>query len=118
DSLTDGWRRLRTAGRDVVREQPLEAALERSSARLEAWLAADQSSPSQRAVRQEQLVLLAEALARLPKDQRTAVELHHLRGYAVAEVARQMGRSDGAAGALLVRGLKRLRVLLRETEAG
>ena len=27
------------------------------------------------------------------------MELHHLRGYAVAEVALQMGRSDGAVGA-------------------
>ena len=105
-----------TAGRDVAREQPLEAALERSSARLEAWLAADQSSPSQRAIRHEQLLRLAEALAQLPADQRTAVELHHLRGCPVAEVARQMGRSDGAVGALLVRGLKKLRELLRETE--
>jgi RNA polymerase sigma-70 factor (ECF subfamily) len=116
-NLTDEVRKLHTIGRDVGREQPLEAALERSSARLEAWLAADQSSPSQRAVRQEQLLRLAEALARLPKDQRTAVELHHLRGYAVADVASQMSRSDGAVGALLVRGLKKLRELLRETES-
>src|SRR5262249_18985326 len=117
-NLTDEVRKMRTAGRDVGHEQPLEAALERSSARLEAWLAADQTSPSQRAVRQEQLLRLAEALSRLPKDQRTAVELHHLRGCAVAEVARQLGRSDGAVGALLVRGLKKLRELLRETESG
>jgi RNA polymerase sigma-70 factor (ECF subfamily) len=117
-NLTDEVRKLRTAGRDVAREQPLEVALERSSARLEAWLAADQSTPSQRAVRQEQLLRLAEALAQLPIDQRTAVELHHLRGYAVAEVARQMGRGEGAVGALLVRGLKKLRERLRETESG
>jgi len=117
-NLTDEVRKLRTAGRDVAREQPLEVALERSSARLEAWLAADQSTPSQRAVRQEQLLRLAEALARLPIDQRTAVELHHLRGSAVAEVARQMGRGEGAVGALLVRGLKKLRERLRETESG
>jgi RNA polymerase sigma-70 factor (ECF subfamily) len=117
-NLTDEVRKLRTARRDVARERPLEAHMERSSARLEAWLAADQTSPSQRAVRHEQLLRLAESLARLPEDQRTAVELHHLRCYAVAEVARQMGRSDGAVGALLVRGLKKLRVLLRDTESG
>ena len=117
-NLIDEVRKLRTAGRDVAREQPLEAQLERSSARLEAWLAADQTSPSQRVVRQERLLRLAEALARLPEDQRTAVELHHLRGYAVAEIARQMGRSDGAVGALLVRGLKKLRDRLRENESG
>jgi RNA polymerase sigma-70 factor (ECF subfamily) len=117
-NLTDEMRKLHTARRDVAREQPLEALLERSSARLEAWVAADQTSPSQRAVRQEQFLQLAEALAQLPADQRTAVELHHLRGIGVAEVARQMGRTDGAVGALLVRGLKKLRVLLQEAEPG
>src|SRR5262249_10918898 len=100
-NLTDEVRKRRTAGRDVGHERPLEAALQRSSARLEAWLAADQTSPSQRAVRQEQLLRLAEALARLPPDQRTAVELHHLRGCTVTEVGRPMNRSDGAVGALL-----------------
>jgi RNA polymerase sigma-70 factor (ECF subfamily) len=117
-NLTDEVRKLRTAGRDVAREQPLEAALEQSSARLEACLAADQTSPSQQAIRHEQLLDLAEALSHLPQDQRTAVELHHLRGYPVAAVARQMGRSDGAVGALLVRGLRTLRERLGETERG
>ena len=117
-NLTDEVRKLRTAGRDVTREQPLEAALERSSARLEACLAADQSSPSMQAIRHEQLLRLAAALARLPEDQRTAVELHHLRGCAVADVARLMDRSNGAVGALLVRGLKKLRGLLQVTEGG
>ena len=117
-NLTDEVRKLRTAGRDVARERSLEAALEQSSARLEAWLAADQTSPSQQAVRHEQLLRLTAALSRLPQDQRMAVELHHLRGYPVAAVARQMGRSDGAVGALLVRGLKTLREWLGETGRG
>lgn len=105
NNLTDEVRKLGTAARDINRVQ----SLDESSARLEAWLAADQSSPEERAERNEQLLLLAEALGRLPEDQRHAVEMHHLRGLPVAEVARQMGRSPGAVGALLVRGLKRLR---------
>jgi RNA polymerase sigma-70 factor (ECF subfamily) len=115
-NLTDEVRKLGTAMRDVGRERSLEAALEASSARLEACLAADQSSPSEQAVRNEQLLHLAEALARLPEDQRRAVEMHHLGGVPVAEVAQVMGRSDGAVGALLVRGLKRLRELLQPEE--
>ena len=117
NNLTDEVRKLGTAMRDVARERSLEAALEQSSARLEAWLAADQSSPSQQAIRNERLLLLAHALAQLPEDQRQAVELHHLRGYPVALVSQEMGRSPGAIGALLVRGLKKLRELLHAGEA-
>jgi RNA polymerase sigma-70 factor (ECF subfamily) len=95
-----------------VRERSLEAALEQSSARLEAWLAAGDTSPSRKAERQEQLLRMAEGLAALPDDQRVALELRHLRGLAVAEVAREMGRSPAAVGSLLFRGLKALREFL------
>jgi RNA polymerase sigma-70 factor (ECF subfamily) len=60
-NLTDEVRKLRTARRDVGRERSVEAALEESSARLEAWLAADQSSPSERASRAEEFERLAQA---------------------------------------------------------
>jgi RNA polymerase sigma-70 factor (ECF subfamily) len=113
--LAAAVRRYLDAGkRDAGRERSLHAAVEGSSARLEALLAADQTSPSQRAVRHEELLRLGAALAALPEDQRQAVELHHLHGLAVEEVARALGRSESAAGGLLRRGLKRLRELMRE----
>jgi RNA polymerase sigma-70 factor, ECF subfamily len=112
NELAQAVRRYGAAARDVSREQSLEAAVEESSARLEVWLSDHQSSPSQRAERHEELLRLAAALAQLPEDQRQAVEQHHLRGRPVAEVAQEMGRSDAAVGALLFRGLKRLRELL------
>ena len=49
NNLTDEVRKLRTDARDVDREQALDA----SSARLEAFLAAEQSSPSEQAQRKE-----------------------------------------------------------------
>jgi RNA polymerase sigma-70 factor (ECF subfamily) len=116
-NLTDEVRKLGAGKRDLARERSLEQAVQQSAARLEAWLALEQSSPSQQAVRHEQLLGLAAALAQLPEDQRTAVELHHLEGYSLAEVGQQMQRSKEAVAGLLFRGLKRLRGLLHQGES-
>jgi RNA polymerase sigma-70 factor (ECF subfamily) len=116
--LAAAARRFDARARDVDRERSLEGDLELSSSRLECLLAADQTSPSQRAVRCEELLRLAAALTRLPEDQRQVVELHHLQGLPVAEVAEQMGRTRPAVVGLLFRGLKQLRQLLREPGEG
>jgi RNA polymerase sigma-70 factor (ECF subfamily) len=116
NNLADLGRQFAAQGRDVGRERSLEADLHGSSARLAGWLAADQSSPSQRAAREEELVALAAALARLPEDQRLAVELKHLQGYSVAATGAALGRSETAVGGLLRRGLKKLRELMQASE--
>jgi RNA polymerase sigma-70 factor (ECF subfamily) len=114
--LMAAGRVFETAARDVRREQSLEAELERSSVRLECVLAADQTSPSQGAVRAEELLRLAAALSQLPDDQRQAVELHHLKGLPLIDVAARMERTRPAIVGLLFRGLRRLRELLQERE--
>jgi RNA polymerase sigma-70 factor (ECF subfamily) len=101
--------------RPVIREHSLEAALEQSSQRLGSILAAEQTSPSQRAIRDEQLIQLADALAALPNEQRHAVELRHLEGLATAEIAQRMNRTVAAVGGLLQRGLRSLRTALAES---
>jgi RNA polymerase sigma-70 factor (ECF subfamily) len=114
--LADALRDLGRAKRNVALERSLEAALQDSSARLHARLAAHESSPSQHALRNEELLRLADALAQLPPPQRAAVELHHLRDQSLAEVASLLGRSEAAVAGLLHRGLKKLRELLHEQE--
>jgi RNA polymerase sigma-70 factor, ECF subfamily len=106
----------RKHGRRKVRTHSLEAALDQSSSRLESLLAADQSSPSQRMARAEQLVDLAMALAALPEAQRTAMELRYLRGLSVPDVAKQMSRSTVSVTGLLYRGTNGLRQRMGESE--
>ncbi len=112
--LAASLRRFGAQARDIGRERSLEGDLELSSSRFECLFAADQSSPSQRAVRSEELLRLAAALGRLPDEQRRVVELHYLKGLPLVEVAEQIGRSRAAVVGLLFRGLKKLRQMLRE----
>ena len=86
-ALIDATRQYGTAGRDVN----LELSLEESASRLEAWLGAPDSSPSEQAERNELLLRLGGALDQLPADQRTAVELKHLRGQSLQAIGAQRG---------------------------
>lgn len=107
-NLADALRDQQRDKRDVRRERSLDGAIDDSFSRTQAWLAAVQSSPSQRAVKQEDLMRLSEALAKLPEAQHEAIVLHHLQGLKLAEVATQMGRTEPAIAGLLFRGLKTL----------
>jgi RNA polymerase sigma-70 factor (ECF subfamily) len=109
NNLADALRGLGRAKRDVGRERSLERDLEESSARLGDWLAAEQSSPSQRAQREERAVLLAGALAGLPEPQREVVLLRHWHGWTLSQIAEHLGRTPPSIVGLLQRGLKALR---------
>jgi RNA polymerase sigma-70 factor (ECF subfamily) len=115
NAMAEAARKFSTEARDLRRERSLEASLEESSSRMEAWLAADQSSPSQQVMRHERLIHLAGALAQLPEDQQMAIELHHLKSWSIADIAQHMARTKPAVMGLLFRGLKKLRELLEET---
>lgn len=109
NSLKNKLAELGSQKRDVARERSLEASLEDTSARLEEWLVSAQASPSDLAIRREQWQQLQEILAHLPEDQREALELRHLQGCSVAEICRQMGRTEAAVAGLIRRGMKKLR---------
>ncbi len=115
-NLAQAVRDFGRARRDVAREQSLQAAVDASSARLEAWLAADQPTPSQQAEQSEQVLRLAEALEQLPEAQREALVLQHWQGLSLAEIGAHLGRSPEAVAGLLKRGLKQLRHLMRGRE--
>ena len=110
-----GWLRkilinvLQQAMRD---NRPGVISIDESSRQFEDALAAEQTSPSQAAIRHEDLQRLADALDGLPEDQRTAVELKHLHDCSVKFISDYMERSERAVEGLLKRGRKRLRELI------
>jgi RNA polymerase sigma-70 factor (ECF subfamily) len=115
-NLRDHLDRIERAKRDFRRERPLQHASDDSASGPQAQLFAEQSSPSQQVMMQEQSKRLADSIARLPAAQREAVTLHHLERLSSTAVAQRMGRSEDAVAGLLRRGLKRLRELMSEQE--
>lgn len=102
--------------RNINRERTLEAAVNASSARLEAWLVAEQSSPSQMAQRKERVLELCDALEQIPESQREALQLHYWQNCTLAEIAERMERTPAAVAGLLKRGLRKLRQRMLESE--
>jgi RNA polymerase sigma-70 factor (ECF subfamily) len=100
---------LGTQRRDVRLEEDLAGELEASSQALDRGLPAPGSSPSQRALRREQAVLLADALGRLAGDYREVIILRYLEGLPLADVATRMGRSVDSVKKLWTRALVQLR---------
>lgn len=68
-----------------------------------------QKSPSQAAAFKEDWHLLLTHIYRLPEEQRNAIVLCHLKELPVAEVARQLDKSETTVAGLLQRGLRTLR---------
>jgi RNA polymerase sigma-70 factor (ECF subfamily) len=103
-----------TQGRDVRLERSVADELDRSSRALDGGLVARLSSPSERAARREQAVLLADALESLPPAYGEVIILRHLEELSFPEIARRLGRSLDSVKKLWIRGLAHLRELLED----
>ena len=116
NTLAMAARQFHARTRDVARERSLQTGLGEASVHRKARPATAPPTPDEHAVHQEQLLRLDDALRKLPLNQRRAIELHHLDGQSLAEVAGHMNRSKHAVVGLLFRGLRNLRRLLNEQE--
>ncbi|WP_161604561.1 sigma-70 family RNA polymerase sigma factor [Roseiconus nitratireducens] len=97
------------AKRDIRREISIDEVLHRSTTLLLPELAAEQSTPSGRMIRQELADQLADAMATLLPDERAAITFKYIDGWKVNEIAEELGRSSDAIAGLLRRGIKKLR---------
>jgi RNA polymerase sigma-70 factor, ECF subfamily len=101
-----------TQRRDLRLERRLDDDLDRSSRMAEAF-AMPQSSPSQKAARREQAVILADALDQLPEHYHEVIVLRHFEQLEFPEIARRMGRSLESVKNLWARALADLHRSLR-----
>jgi RNA polymerase sigma-70 factor (ECF subfamily) len=102
--------------RNFELEQALPRVTTESSARMDQWLAADHSSPSEQAERHEQELRLAAALSQLPEDQRDVVIMRKLMEASPAAIANQTGRTVKAVAGLLRRGMQKLSQILHANQ--
>ncbi|MFO1064112.1 MAG: sigma-70 family RNA polymerase sigma factor [Pirellulales bacterium] len=104
---------LGSGARDVRLELSIEQELESSSNRV--GLAGDCTTPSEALRQHEEQTLLARMIEQLPADYRDVLVLRQIEGLPFAEIAQRMERSVDSIQKLWVRGLQKLRELMRET---
>jgi RNA polymerase sigma-70 factor, ECF subfamily len=114
-NLIDAIRRLRSRKRNVAHERRLHRSKPRSGQSTSLGLRAEQTSPSGRAIWNEEQQQMHHLLEALPEAQRMAIQLHHLQGLTLAQVAEQMNRSTAAVAGLLHRGLSSLQRSIGES---
>jgi len=108
-TVADALKHYEGDKRDVILERSIEADIDCSAYRLASWLAADQTSPSGREVRKEELMRLMNALVELPESIREVVVLKHCQGWTLQHIADRLGKSIPSVASLLRRGLEELR---------
>lgn len=101
----------RAAGREVPLGTP---GGDTQHAAIIDLLVASLTSPSQAFSRNMREVRLAEAMAKLPEDQREALRLRYLEGLPTRDIAERIGKTDGAVRVMLTRSLNKLQELMGE----
>jgi RNA polymerase sigma-70 factor (ECF subfamily) len=113
NTLADAAKHYERDKRDVNLERSLEADLDHSASGFANWLAADHTSPSGKAERNEELLRMVDALTELPDLMREVVVLKHCQGWTLPQISNHIGRSIPAVASLLRRGLEQLRERLK-----
>lgn len=107
-TVLDAIRYFRARPRDVAREMSLHRMT--GSARIMFNdPEADGTAASHRAIQGDYALVLANALAELPRNQEAAVRMHFLEGLSLKAIAANLGKSDAATAGLLKRGMQSLR---------
>ncbi len=95
-----------TAKRSIDREEDASHEIRQAPGR--------QTSPSRRVMRREHHRIVREAIDQLTDEWRVVMRMKHLDGLTMAEIARQLGRSESAVARMLISGMKELKAILKQ----
>ncbi len=115
-NLTDSLRQHTAKKRDIRRQQSLHELVNQSAHNIHGLLAASGSTPSEHLSRQENVMLLADALQGLPAKYRNVIILRQLSGLTFSEIASRIGCSPHAARRWWIRALQDLRQSLQKLQ--
>jgi RNA polymerase sigma-70 factor (ECF subfamily) len=105
----------RSARREVSMAAP--AGDNGSEVQLANMRPAETSTPSQRLMRDEAAVVLANCMEQIPDTQRDAIRMRYLEGMSLKEISQKMDKSEMAVAGLLKRGLQGLRDEMRAIQS-
>lgn len=109
NQMANAVREFSRAKRNVAREASIFVQVEDASRQLVHLLPGEETSPTGRAMKNEEALSLAAAIAELPEGQREAITLHHLSGWTLEQIGKRLDRSPAAVAGLIKRGLQALR---------
>lgn len=115
-NLLDVAQKFQTGKRNISSEVPLRKDVHPFALRADHRLAEDREAPDLRAERHEDIQNMLAAVRRLTLAQREAIQYFYLEDASLADVARQMNRSEGSVSSLIYRGVCRLRAILAKHE--
>jgi RNA polymerase sigma-70 factor (ECF subfamily) len=112
NNLANAARDHHRAKRDVALEESLDRAMARSSIRLGKLAGAPEDSPSEKVIREEDLLRLATALEGLSELHREIIVLYHVEERPLSAIGEELGLSRYAVSRELRLAVKRLRQAL------
>jgi len=72
------------------------------------------SSPSHRAIRNEETQIVREAIEQLPEEQREPMRLRHVENLRLSQIAERLDMTEDAVTSHLYRGMKSLKIILQK----
>jgi RNA polymerase sigma-70 factor (ECF subfamily) len=116
--IVDAERRFSAGKRAAHHEVGIDAGSDPSCAGIANLLIASITSPSKAFSRQQKEFDLLQAMEQMPEEQRKVLHMRYADGRATRDIAREIGKSDGATRVLLTRALQKLRSMVgSETES-